>query len=124
MAKILVVDDMPAVRRSMCMVLKGAGYEAFEAENGHMCLDMIGDQDYDLIITDMLMPEMDGFELVEKLQGVANRPSIIAMSGGGANIASSRALDSVSAFVEKTLPKPFHKGTLIDAVHQLTNKEG
>jgi CheY-like chemotaxis protein len=84
MAKILVVDDDQGHRTLISRVLIGAGYETLLAEDGREALDLMRGTPLDLVITDMVMPELDGLELVAALQGEFPKVPIIAVSGTSA----------------------------------------
>ena len=61
--RILVVDDIKEVRYMLEVILKSQGYEIVAAENGEVALKRLKEQNFDLIISDILMPVMDGFQL-------------------------------------------------------------
>lgn len=67
-ARILIVDDTEAVLESLEEYLLMEGYEVVTAQNGLQALEMVLAQTPDLIITDLLMPEMDGLELIQALR--------------------------------------------------------
>lgn len=67
-SSILVVDDDPAARAFMCQSLTRHGLTALEAENGLKALELLGNRKVDMIFLDLMMPEMDGFELLEELK--------------------------------------------------------
>jgi CheY-like chemotaxis protein len=83
MAKILVLDDDPEIRRLIVEVLSGAGHEIHEAKDGQEGLSLFRIHGPTLVITDILMPGKDGFEVIRKLRGDASRVAIIAISGAG-----------------------------------------
>lgn len=64
--KILVVDDEPLVRWSVCRFLEGEGFIALEASSGPEALRLIQQEDIWILITDLMMPDMDGVELIRK----------------------------------------------------------
>ena len=64
--KILVVDDEHLVRWSVCRFLEGEGFIALEASSGPEALQVMQDEDIWILITDLMMPEMDGVELIRK----------------------------------------------------------
>ena len=68
MFKILVVEDNKELSRLFCRVLSKEGYTAFEAEDGLVALDVLENEYIDLIISDIMMPRMDGIELVRSLR--------------------------------------------------------
>lgn len=78
--RVLVVDDSATVRKVLQDALSGAGYEVTEAENGVQALECAEDANFDLLMTDLNMPQMDGFELVRefrKLEGYRFTPTIM-----------------------------------------------
>lgn len=83
---ILVVDDDQLTRKAIFFVLKGADYRVFSASNGVEAIEILSKESIDIIISDILMPEMDGIELssflVEKYPDI----KIILISGGGKNL--------------------------------------
>lgn len=83
MAKILVVDDESSIRNMVVAVLKSKGHETLEADNGMTALDMIKTQSPQLIISDVMMANMNGFMLREVLQQnlLTSRIPIILMTG-------------------------------------------
>lgn len=72
-AKILVVDDEKAIRDSLNMILTDEGYTVISAADGEEALDLINKDDFDIVITDIKMPNIDGMELLSK--GTKNSPS-------------------------------------------------
>ena len=68
MAKLLLVDDDPVLLTLLARLLSRAGYEVSQAESAAECLAKAAAEKFDLIITDVMMPEMDGYELTRKLR--------------------------------------------------------
>jgi len=66
--KALVVDDYAAIRRTVRDILAGQGLEVAEAGNGLAALDALRREPFDLLVSDLVMPEMDGFELTEAVR--------------------------------------------------------
>jgi len=64
---ILIVDDEEIIRESLSFVLAKEGYRVQDAANGRIALEMIREQTFDLVITDLEMPEMKGIELLEQV---------------------------------------------------------
>ncbi|MDQ7015067.1 MAG: response regulator [Gammaproteobacteria bacterium] len=71
MAKILAVDDSASLRQMVSFTLKSAGYEVTEAANGQEGLDMARSKKFDLVVTDINMPVMDGIKLIKSLRGLS-----------------------------------------------------
>ena len=68
---ILIVDDYPAVRRAIKDIITGLGMTAEEAENGLEAQAVLKNKKFDMVISDLVMPEMDGFELTEALRNTS-----------------------------------------------------
>lgn len=81
MTKILIVDDNAALRASLRRTLKENGYRVVEVENGKRALESIARGAPDLVVTDLLMPEMDGLEFIAKVRQTNSGLPVIAMSG-------------------------------------------
>lgn len=81
MARILVVDDEPLVRSAVARMLQTAGHYVREARSGVSGLQAWHDGGVDLILTDIAMPDMTGFELIAAVRAEARTVPIIAMSG-------------------------------------------
>ena len=78
---VLVIDDDEIIRASICEYLGRTGHEAFEAVNGEQGLAQCRARRVDVVITDVIMPEKDGVELILALRREFPRVKIIAMSG-------------------------------------------
>jgi DNA-binding response OmpR family regulator len=83
MARILVIDDDDKVREIMIKVLQGAGYEVDGAPEGNTGLSLFRKNSYNLVITDLIMPEKEGLQTIMELRTEAPDLKIIAISGGG-----------------------------------------
>ena len=107
MAKILIVDDEAPLLRMVSQVLRKAGHEATVASSGQEALDLYDLTGHDLVIMDLIMPEMEGLEAIIELRKRNEDVPILAISGGGRggmlgylNIARTFGAD-------ETLSKPF-----------------
>ena len=72
MANVLVVDDSASMRQMVSFTLKEAGYQTTEAADGQKALDAAKGQRFDLVLTDVNMPVMDGITLTRELRGLPN----------------------------------------------------
>src|SRR5699024_10892644 len=80
--RVLVVDDEDRIRRLVRMYLEREDYEIDEADNGKDALEMSLENDYDVIVLDLMMPEMDGIEVCEKLREEKTTPVIMLTAKG------------------------------------------
>ncbi len=118
MAQILVIDDDPAMRETLCRVLTREGHLAFEATNGRTGLARLKEQPVDLVITDILMPEQEGLETIMRLRREFPDVRIIAISGGG-RLGFCNSLSYAEKFgAAYTLAKPFTPPELLKIVQQ------
>jgi two-component system nitrogen regulation response regulator NtrX len=83
MAKILIVDDEVPIRRTLRDILEFEGYDVDEASDGLECVAKVQKEKYDVIITDIKMPRMDGIEALERLQILSPETPVIMVSGHG-----------------------------------------
>ena len=122
MATILVIDDETAVRDTVRRLLERQGHEVREAANGREALR--ASADYDLVITDINMPEMDGIEVIMTLAERQPGLPVIAISGGG-RLPKDLLLSSADMLgAVTTLPKPFDLTELIGAVDRALASRG
>jgi two-component system, NtrC family, nitrogen regulation response regulator NtrX len=83
MAKILIVDDETPIRRTLRDILEFEGYDVEEASDGLECISKVQKEKFDVIITDIKMPKMDGIEALERLQILTPETPVIMVSGHG-----------------------------------------
>jgi DNA-binding NtrC family response regulator len=104
MAKILIIDDEPSIRRALKEILEFEQYEVSEAENGRVGMNKASSETYDVIFCDIKMPEMDGLEFLDGLK-VANLDTPVIMISGHGNIetAVETLKNGAFDFIEKPL---------------------
>ena len=117
--KILLIEDMKGVRDSLEVILSIQGYEVDFAENGQQGLEKAKASSYDLIITDILMPELDGTEVIMQLQSGGSQTPILAISAGGDGVSADQALTLAKEKASAVMEKPFSKEELLDQMQQL-----
>lgn len=83
LASILVVDDEEDIRDGLSTLLKDSGYRVDVAAHGLDALEKIREDDFDLVITDIRMPVMDGMEFLEKIKTKKNKIKVIMMTAFG-----------------------------------------
>jgi DNA-binding response OmpR family regulator len=82
-ARILIVDDQATIRLTLGTLLKRAGYEVTQAENGHEAVGLLEQQRFDLMLVDLKMPEMDGMQVVAAARQRQSDLAIIVLTGHG-----------------------------------------
>ena len=111
---ILIIDDEEPIRALLRFALEAAGYEVTEAANGRQGLDLYRQRPTDLIIADMLMPELNGLDLLLDLTREFLDAKVIAISGVGEE---NNLLDVAKLLGAcQTFQKPFSVPQLLDAV--------
>ncbi|MEG3640499.1 response regulator [Magnetococcus sp. PR-3] len=120
MATVLIIDDDMAVRELLRQILEDDGHEVFEASDGLEGVRSYQNRQTDIIITDMLMPEKDGVEVIMELRDFAPTARIIAISGGGRGLDAHFNLRVAEDFgAITTLAKPFTRNEVLGAVQNL-----
>ena len=120
MAKILLIDDDPQVRAVLKGFLQIGGHTVMEAENGVQARKLLLNAAVDLVITDIVMPESDGFEVIMSCVRKDQPLKIIAVTGGSPNLAQQTLLTIAQKMpVNKVLSKPVSCEELISAVQEV-----
>jgi CheY-like chemotaxis protein len=117
--KILLIEDMKGVRESLEVILSIQGYQVDFANNGKEGLQKIHSTKYDLVITDILMPELDGTEVIMAVRASGNKVPILAISAGGDGVSATQALTLAKEKASAVLEKPFSKEDLLKAIKNL-----
>ncbi|MBK8857689.1 MAG: response regulator [Opitutaceae bacterium] len=115
---ILVVDDEAEVRNVTKLLLEMSGYTAVCVNDGRAALRALPAGKFDCVLTDMLMPEMDGVELLNELRRRHTSLRIVAMSGGGQAPKESYLQMAKHCGAHILLPKPFNREQLDIAIKQ------
>jgi two-component system nitrogen regulation response regulator NtrX len=119
MPKILIIDDEKAIRRTIKEILEFEKYTVDEAEDGQQGLEMALKGHYDVILSDIKMPKLDGTELLSKLMAHGTESSLIMMSGHG-NI--ENAVDAVKKGAFDYLAKPIDLNRLLVTIRNAMDK--
>ena len=119
MTRILIVDDDHLVRDMLARLMRRARYEVDTAEDGSRALSLHRDNPFDLVITDILMPEKEGLETITEFRKSFPRVKIIAISGGGrlGPVGYLKMADLLGA--DRTFSKPVDTAQLLGAVEEL-----
>ena len=123
-ARILVVDDNSSVARLIAHILSTGGYEVALAANGREAWVKLLEGDYVAVLTDIVMPDMDGLELIKKIRTWNDNIAIVAMSGGG-TVATMDFLPTAQAFgANAVFSKPFRAQPLLQIVANVLSARG
>jgi CheY-like chemotaxis protein len=107
------------LRRVITLALEAAGHSVLRCENGKKAIDFLAHEHADLLITDIIMPEMDGVETVRAALQLQPELPILAISGGG-SFDPADYLGMAQAFgATAVLPKPFRPADLVAMVAKL-----
>jgi CheY-like chemotaxis protein len=112
MRRVLVVDDESSMRFLLKIVFESAGYEVVEAHHGAVALDLVKDHRPAVVVTDLMMPVMDGHHLIACLRSDPETASIPIIATSASLAASSSAADAV-------LTKPFDADRLLETARSL-----
>lgn len=116
--KILIVDDEDKIREVIKEYLEANNYECFESSNGKDALELLKRNNYDLLVLDIMMPKMDGFEVLKELPKEYRIPTIILSARG-------EEIDKLQGFdlgIDDYLTKPFSPKELVARVKAILNR--
>ena len=121
MAKIVLIEDDREISSTLYSVLEGAGYKVFPAPNGIDGQRLIQAEQPDLVVTDMMMPRMGGYPVLEHFRDKQDAPPVIMITAneGGRHKAYAEMLG-----VSDYLRKPFAMESLLEAVRRALGEKG
>ena len=119
MSKILIIEDDTDFREMLSELLHRKGYEVGQASNGEEGIREALEHAYDLIITDIIMPDKEGLETILELKKNIPQCKIFAISGGGRSAAGNYLKTAEYFGAVRTFQKPFDPGELIEAIESL-----
>lgn len=122
MKTILLIDDDPTIQEVFSQFLIGQGYEVLHAENGKLGMKLLETQKPDLIITDILMPEMDGLEILLTIRNMHEDMPVIAISGGMRSLPVNFLHQAKLFGARHVFEKPVPLNVLQNAVVELIGK--
>ncbi|MEI6214285.1 MAG: response regulator [Desulfuromonadales bacterium] len=107
MSRILVIDDQPHIRKIISELLVTDNHQVDQAEDGKVGLKLFNMTPYDLVITDVVMPERDGLEVLMSIRNRNLRTRIIVMSGGAAHLDVDNLLNTAKILgADRVIAKP------------------
>ncbi|HKR05750.1 MAG TPA: response regulator [Bacteroidia bacterium] len=115
--KVLVIDDEKDMRENISSILKKNGYKPVTTDNVKDAEDLIRTKKWDLIISDVMIPHLGGFELVDLIKEVSPKTPVIVITGMDKDILGVTLTDA-----DTVLTKPFTSKQLSDAVGKLTRQ--
>lgn len=117
---ILVVDDASDTLDVIAQCLSTTGHEVTCASGGRQAISLMEEQHFDLVITDLLMPDSDGMQVIMAARKTQPDASVVAMSGGGEYFPARYLLKLATALgADGQLMKPFTRTQLLDTVDQV-----
>lgn len=119
MPRILVIDDEEPIRATLRKALTRLGHTVIEAANGKEGLRKFALHGADLVITDLMMPEMEGLEVLMSLKAQYPDVKVIAISGGGRLGSSDNLRMAKHLGASRVIPKPMSLAELTQAVDEL-----
>jgi len=119
MARILIMDDDELIIKMLRMALENRGYDVIAATNGREGVRLYGTTPVDLVISDILMPEMDGIEALKALRQRNPELKLIAVSGGGKRLKMDLLKVARILGATATFEKPYNIQDLLATVSRL-----
>jgi DNA-binding response OmpR family regulator len=116
--RILVVDDEERILNFLSIKLKASGYEVLTAPNGVIGLEQLQAQEPDLVVLDLLMPKMDGLEMLKQLRTFSPVPVIILTAKG----ADTDRIKGLQLGADDYLPKPFNPDELVARIEAIRRR--
>ncbi len=118
--KVLIAEDDVSLASALARMMEQAGFEAATAFNGREALQELDRRDYDMLVLDIRMPIMDGFEVMQKLQSATKRPKVIVTT---ADTGQDTVLQAMREQVYQFVPKPFSLRALVQLVGTALNED-
>ena len=120
MARILIIDDDIQVRNILKRTFEQEGFEVTDAPDGEKGIKLFHQEQPDVVITDIVMPEKEGLETIMELHRENPKLKIIAISGGGLSINGGNSLFIAGKIgAHRTFIKPFDRKEIVEAVREL-----
>jgi len=111
---ILIIDDEPAIRELLCDILQSRGYKAVAVDDSLKGIELFEKEEFDIVFTDLSMPEMSGWEVADRLKSLNPEVVIVMVTGWGTQV-DSRKLKAHS--VDLLMAKPFEVKKLFEILN-------
>jgi len=121
MHSVLIIEDDDFVKNMLQQTFERAGYEVATASNGRIGIQLYQSNPFDVVITDLIMPDMEGIETITHLRKTNPAVKVIAISGGGRNRPDDYLHLASKLGAIKTFIKPVDRNALLDAVKDLVS---
>ena len=119
--KVLIAEDSSVIQNLTRKILQAQNFEIFSAKNGKQVIDMVGKDDYDIILMDINMPVMDGMECTRQIRSLNDESKsaipIVAITGNAMNYTMEEFKE---VGINEYLQKPLNFDTLVEVVKSLT----
>jgi len=122
--EVLLVEDDEACRSVLDHLLRQAGFAVLTAPNGKQALDILRSRQPQIIVVDIIMPEMDGLEFLLALRNQQHEAPVIAVSGGGRMRAENMLSVAKRLGAVSVLSKPFSRADLVEAIGKALEARG
>jgi DNA-binding response OmpR family regulator len=119
--RILVVEDEPSIRRGLCDVLTFRGYKVESADNGRSGLEQLTSTSFDLVLLDVMLPELDGFSVCRELRASGNELPVLMLTAKGSE---EDVLRGFELGADDYVCKPFSVRELLARVEALLKRSG
>jgi CheY-like chemotaxis protein len=119
MAQVLIIDDDRGIRQLLRRIIESRGHVVVEADSGRTGVEALQQQPFDLVLTDIVMPDMDGNQAIVQLRKLNAGIRIVAVSGGGRarNLTPLQLAKQFGA--DRILEKPFRRDDVLRTVEEM-----
>jgi len=119
MTRVLLVDDDEIIRETLSEALKLRNFYVYSLSDGTKVVQEIEENDYDIIVLDIVMPNKEGLETIQDVRKINSKIPILAVSGGGRTAPSSNLAIAKMMGANDTLVKPFDSLSLVQKIQKI-----